>query len=453
MRRKPEVNVLIDDQHTQTSLSNFRLRPNYLKIRMKGPQRNVRNDIEKIETALKHPVSPLVLDLYNIALTVFMADIQTFKKETIGVRNFKILISVSDVNKWNIVKEHLEATLNTLTGDNFVFHFVRGQSEYQRTQKRLAQDRQQVVSLLSGGLDSLAGAKYLFDKGFRPIFVSHYASTIVAGVQRTLMNSLRNMHGSISHYQIYAKGIMGTELGTQKEYSQPSRSFLFLSIATIFAIELGIKKIFMFENGVIALNVPLTPSRIYLNTRTAHPVFIKMFNELLDLLFQMDLKVENPFYDLTKGEVVQLLNKPKYKELVKYSSSCFRISRLRWMGVKIGQVKHCGYCYPCVLRRFAIDHAGLWNFDGKYHEDIFGDFSAIPDEGRTLLLELLDFGRTLESCQTYEDVLQKYWAFYIGEQTDPIPFIDTYRRHIQQMKSCLSRRASSSLKARIRQYI
>ena len=445
------MNVVVEDRYTLRSLSSFRLQTDYLKIRLKGARRNVRNDLEKIEATLDHDVSPLVLDLYNIALTVFMADIQTFKEDVIGVRNFRILVAVSDLNRWNAVKDHLEATLNTLTGDNFVFHFVQGRRC--RMQKYLTEDMEQVVSLFSGGLDSLAGAKWILDKGLKPIFVSHYASTIVAGVQNTLMKRLRNLCGDLPHHQVYAKGIRGTVLGKQKEYSQLSRSFLYLSIAALFALELGIRQIFMFENGVIALNVPLTPSRIYLNTRTAHPVFVKMFNKLLSDLFRADLSVTNPFLHLTKGEVVELLNEPSFRKLLKHSSSCFRISRLRWMGVKIGRVKHCGFCYPCALRRFAIDHAGLWNYDGKYHRDIFGDFSSIPDEGRTLILELLDFGRSLESCKTYDDVLQQHWAFYVDEQTDPIPFINTYRRHVQQMKECFVRRASPSLKARIRQYL
>ena len=56
------------------------------------------------------------------------------------------------------------------------------------------------------------------------------------------------------------------------------------------------------ENGLIALNVPLDPLRLgALSTRTTHPFYIARWNELLSLL-EVPGRVENPYWNQTKGE-------------------------------------------------------------------------------------------------------------------------------------------------------
>jgi len=97
------------------------------------------------------------------------------------------------------------------------------------------------------------------------------------------------------------------------------------------------------------------------------------------------------------------------------------------------------------LRRTAIHYAGLWDKDARYAFDILAEYKDIPEEGKKLLFETLDFGYRLEQCKTDDDVLMEFPQFLV-ENFDPAPFIEMYRRHASQTKEFLKQRASESLK-------
>ena len=69
---------------------------------------------------------------------------------------------------------------------------------------------------------------------------------------------------------------------TENEKSQRSRSFLFITIALLAMSGMkNCKKLFMPENGLIALNVPLDSLRIGSHsTRTTHPYYLTLWNEI-----------------------------------------------------------------------------------------------------------------------------------------------------------------------------
>lgn len=298
---------------------------------------------------------------------------------------------------------------------------------------------------LSGGLDSLAGVKWALDRKHRPILISHPAMSLVSWAQKDLVTSLNQiMADKLEWYQIRATPKPGMELES-KEYTQRSRSFLYLTLGAMFAVHLGIRRIYIFENGIIAMNIPLTQSRIYNNTRTVHPKFLFMYQELLNSLFGSGIEVENPFQHMTKGEVVKVLDADGYRELVKTTISCSEVSRLWHQGVKTRLRRHCGVCLPCVFRRFSMHYANLWDYDAKYVNDIVGEFSKLPEEGRTMLFEIMDFARRLEACATVEDATHEIPEFYI-EGVDPAPLVEMTKRHLVQVKECLAQRGSSSLK-------
>jgi hypothetical protein len=273
----PSINVLVTDNEADEQLSNFLLEPSCLKIRFAGPDANVNDDLQNIEQLVGHELHPLVLDFYKIALSVYIADLQKKKKSKTYCRTISILIAVSDTGKWNSLKQKLEGTLRFLSGDNFKFYFVK--SEKQTAPFKFEERDKRVVSLFSGGLDSLAGAKWLFDQKLEPVLVAHGGRNNMLKVQSALVDKLGQIAGKkLLFGQISARARLGKKLYS-KEYSEPCRSFLYLNLGLVFALELGIKKLFVFENGTLALNVPISQSRIYLNTRTTHPVFMEDYKK------------------------------------------------------------------------------------------------------------------------------------------------------------------------------
>ena len=109
------------------------------------------------------------------------------------------------------------------------------------------------------------------------------------------------------------------------------------------------------ENGLIALNVPLDPLRLGSNsTRTTHPYYMARWNDLLTEL-GIEGRVENPYWDKTKGEMAAgCLNAALLAKLAPDSLSCSSPTKGRWQGLGI---EHCGYCLPCLIRRAALESA------------------------------------------------------------------------------------------------
>jgi len=445
-RGKPPVNVLVLDRYTKQSKGAYSLR-DPLTLSLSGKRSNLLNDLELIEQELKSEVHPTILDLYNIALVVYVWDLQTYRTG-VGPRYSSILMSVSDKPKWDNAKSHLEATLRFLTGDTFNFHFVQGKAP--RAEFEFQEKSENCVALLSGGLDSLAGVKWMMDGALKPVLVSHPGMGLISDAQTRLVTSLRTIAGEqLPWHQIRATAKPGRELAS-KEYTQFSRSFLYLTLGAIFALHLGVEQEFAFENGVLGLNIPLTQSRIYSNTRTAHPQFLAMYQGLLNLLFDRSVIVENPFMVMTKGEVVKLLNSDGFRDLIKTTISCPNVTRLRWKGVQVGRTRHCGVCFPCVVRRAAVHYSDLWNYDASYETDITSEYADIPEEGRRMVFEMTDFGRQIKRLASVDEALYEFPQLYTGEIVDPRELFDMVKRHVVQFEDFLVQRCHGSLSRSLR---
>src|SRR5439155_12541332 len=116
----------------------------------------------------------------------------------------------------------------------------------------------------------------------------------------------------------------GLVRGVPSENSTRGRSFLFFALG-IFA-GTGLGRPFTLrapENGLIALNVPLDPLRLgALSTRTTHPFYMARWNDLLATL-GIQGRVENPYWDKTKGEMIAACsNGDLLHRLIANSLSC-----------------------------------------------------------------------------------------------------------------------------------
>ncbi|TIQ75319.1 MAG: hypothetical protein E5X64_38665, partial [Mesorhizobium sp.] len=133
--------------------------------------------------------------------------------------------------------------------------------------------------------------------------------------------------------------------GSAGENTTRGRSFLFFALG-VFAGS-GLDDPFTLkvpENGLIAVNVPLDPLRLgALSTRTTHPFYIARWNDVL---------IENPYWDMTKGEMVAACaDGALLRRLTSTSLSCAAPTKGRWQGLG---TQHCGYCLPCLIRRASL---------------------------------------------------------------------------------------------------
>jgi hypothetical protein len=211
------------------------------------------------------------------------------------------------------------------------------------------------LALFSGGLDSLIGAIDALEAGRTPLFISHAGDGATSEAQTTLFAALKADYAprAFDRLRLWMNFPNGLVEDTAGENTTRGRSFLFFAIG-VFA-GTGIQDAAFLrvpENGLIALNVPLDPLRLgALSTRTTHPFYIARWNEALALL-GIHVRIQNPYWDKTKGEMVHgCANRALLSRLASVSISCSSPSKGRWQGLG---TQHCGYCLPCLIRRAAL---------------------------------------------------------------------------------------------------
>lgn len=273
-------------------------------------------------------------------------------------------IPVVHSDSWNQNRDTLNKAISFLTGDVWNISFRELECSLIRPKRhryRLLLDdaTPEIVSLFSGGLDSLIGAIDLLESRPHAIikFVGHYDPDVGGpkSDQNSLMEELRgNYRNRIKFVQIRAG-----QTPSGDEVSFRSRSILFIGLGIYVASAAGEGiELLMPENGTIALNVPLTPSRRgSCSTRTAHPFFLKTINQVLEGVGILSRGV-NPFEFKTKGECVeQCRNKRLLERILTNSVSCAKPHHRRtWIR---RSARQCGRCMPCIYRRAALHKIGL----------------------------------------------------------------------------------------------
>jgi 7-cyano-7-deazaguanine synthase in queuosine biosynthesis len=341
---------------------------------------NVAFKPEAFARNLGAPLDGTGLDLCEIAAYVYMGDKAVsrggYEKWT---RNLSYLIAVRDPELWNSVGEILTNTIATLSGDNVQFKFVpkakSKQSEASSVNvERLDFPESDCSCLFSGGLDSFAGAAHLIQEGRRPLFASHYVGGALGQVQARLMGAIQNEFGKeFHHFQYRVTSRMNKNTPhkyVRQESSHRARSFLFMSFAAVAAASHGLSDIFICENGVLSLNVPISDARKgSRSTRHAHPLYLYHFNQLVNALYGRQFNVQNPFSLWTKGQEVELLRTTKLYPLIKDTVTCWGYPN---QTLRYPDSNHCGYCLPCIVRRVSMIAAGMEPYDDQYVVDVFG---------------------------------------------------------------------------------
>ena len=302
------------------------------------------------------------IDLLIFAAHVQAADIlipRDTESQNSWTREIRLVVPVSDITKWHKAASVLTRTLNFLTGDIWTINFRPRPTDLPILAPtgtlQLTGVRFDCISLFSGGLDSLIGAFDLLQNGKIPLLISHASEDSVSDAQQTCFDALKSHYAQNEFDRLRVWMSFPGVRARNKEHEKTTRgrSFLFFTLGVLAGT--GFNKHFVLrvpENGLIALNIPLDQLRLGSHsTRTTHPFYIARWNEILDLL-QIDGHIENPYWDKTKGEMIDsCINKPILRQLLPSSLSCSSPSKGRYRGYG---VQHCGYCIPCLIRRAAI---------------------------------------------------------------------------------------------------
>lgn len=317
------------------------------------------------------------IDLFYISLMVFYADRKVLRRvqPDAWTRCITVYMPVLSLDKWNANKQLLESMLDFLTGDHWQFIFrERTLNKYETLRKDVIQKSKKKLSatefcMLSGGLDSFIGATNLLASGHKPIFVGNYNGGKGVSVYQKKVIDLLCTHFEYEKdrfYQFYAAPKSG------KEDTTRSRSLMFFAHAILLASGMGNSvTLYVPENGVISLNIPLTIHRLgSLSTRTTHPHFMGMLRQLLANM-GLPIAIVNPYQFKTKGEMVNECLDPQFlKNNVKWTMSCSHPDLGRYSGDS--EPSHCGCCLPCTIRRAALKLAGITD-TSKYRDKEYKD--------------------------------------------------------------------------------
>jgi hypothetical protein len=163
------------------------------------------------------------------------------------------------------------------------------------------------------------------------------------------------------------------------EITLRARSLLFVALGVFVASAAGSGvPLLIPENGAIALNVPLTPSRRgSCSTRTAHPFYLSSLSAALSRV-GLQTPFLTPLENKTKGETVsQCLNSTVLEATARLSVSCAKRGHRRHFTRRTAG--SCGRCMPCIYRRAAL-HQLDWD-DEVYGDDICLGEVNLTDNG------------------------------------------------------------------------
>ncbi len=333
---------------------------------------NLIGDNKKLNYGIGHTLDDLMklgifpsevgVDLFVFAAHVWAADThisRSTESQDSWTREIRVVVPVSHPEKWNAASSTLKRALDFLTGDLWTINFRPRPTHLSKVAPTDSSQPRKIpfdsIALFSGGLDSLIGAIDLLERGGNPFLISHAGEAATSNAQQKCFDALKIHYteSQLDRLRVWMSFPGVPVRGNELEKSTRSRSFLFFTLGILAGT--GFNAPFVLrapENGLIALNIPLDPLRLGSHsTRTMHPFYTARWNEVLEIL-GISGKIENPFWNKTKGEIVEACaDKTLLQRLVPISLSCSSPTKERWRGKS---VQHCGYCLPCLIRRAAL---------------------------------------------------------------------------------------------------
>lgn len=329
-----------------------------------------RGQVSTVGTGLLRDVSRARLapgtrawDFLTLALAVNAADLAVERAHSPDgwTRTIHLQVALHEPAPFRAIGEKIAEALRFLTGDFWRLQFVEGGEPPPRSTNARRFDAD-CVSLLSGGLDSLVGAIDLTAHGKHPLFVSQMAKGD-SGTQRLYARRVgaEDRHLQWNHN---VRVVHNTERSTR------GRSIVFFAFAALAADAIHQEtaertEVYVPENGLISLNVPLNAGRMgTLSTKTTHPMFMTRLQGVWDELGIPGV-LYRPYAYMTKGEMLAACEDQNLLvELASRSTSCGRFGHYGYT--------HCGRCVPCMVRRASFLRAGLVDGTPQY---IYDDLS------------------------------------------------------------------------------
>jgi 7-cyano-7-deazaguanine synthase in queuosine biosynthesis len=353
-----EFSVVVDDCATAS-------RPGARSVRFRQTQHGAKNfnfNVGRLAAGLPVLLDDRHLDWAHLMGSLFAADLACQRSiDTEWTRDIELHVALREPAYWEQHRIRLELLFSRLTYDRLTLRLHEDHSPppppRQRTTPFAAVD---CIALFSGGMDSFVGAVELAASGRVPFFASHVAGGPTRAAQQRLQPVVAALATASEFQSISAQRAAGFG---DVEGSQRSRTLLFVGCAAVVASSLGLSEIFLNENGVMAVHLPLTEARVgSLSTRTAAPSVLDEMSALISDALAAQMTVSNILIQDTKPDVVRRAQRLNCEAALPDTLSCWSVGHTG---------RHCGYCAPCMMRRIscAVNSAP----DAQYEHDVFAD--------------------------------------------------------------------------------
>ena len=333
-----------------------------------------------LASSIGHLLPSDVADLLDVSAAVYISD-RLAPRHMAGDlrspgdrwhRRIHVVVPVRNPELWcrRDVVACLENLLSFLTDDVWRFEFVPRTCNLRpaEAQARLfhSNAREAAVTLLSGGLDSLFGLSTLLESGqsaaIVPVTVitneriQRAVTSILEAIQDSPASAVPQVMPTRLHIEISGVGRPRND----RESTQRARAMLFLASGVGVAVLAGTDHLWVCENGVGAVGLPLSADHLGArSTRAMHPKTLYLMSRLAGLLLDRPISIENLGLFATKGELAQAFAAGPFKAAAHHALSCDRASYLR-------HGEACGKCSSCVLRRVALISTNLFDLaDGR----------------------------------------------------------------------------------------
>lgn len=371
-------------------------------------------------------------DWLNLLSWIFAADMICDRGEgdLDWSRSINLFVPVRDPDHWSGLAASLQDVFGALTDDRLRLNFVQELDPEDPPRTRKKQFSQvQGVALLSGGMDSFVGALELVNAMKQPfLFASHSSSGAATQSQTSVRKVLRGISPDSEYPSFTAQKLQNFP---GNEQSQRSRSMFYMGAAATVAAAIGVDTVYLNENGVLALHLPMSEARIgSYSTRTASPQVLDDMEALASAALETPIKFRNVLLGMTKPEVAELGASLGQVAALKDTISCWSAGRTR---------RHCGYCAPCIMRRISCELHGIP--DAAYDHDIFTDEALLETNPRAKdnLVHLGGLISDFRQLDDFELELEYVEIFSGGSQIAGAEVLELHKRWVRQAHTVLSK--------------
>jgi hypothetical protein len=314
----------------------------------------------------------LVADLIDVSAAAFVSD-RLAKRELPGDprpvhdrwhRRIHVVIPVRYPHQWRRAEivECLVRLLAFVTDDRWTFEFrdrlhVPRQSEAQAS--FFGQPSHPVaVVLQSDGLDSLAG---LIDRLSAVDVATVIPVTVITnrrvysatqGMIKELGKAVSPAGPLLQPARLHINIPRGGRPRDDREHSHRARAMLFLAAGVAAGVLADTDRLYVCENGIGAISLPMTPDHWGARTSKAmHPKTLSLFAKLASLMLDRPIEIQNIGLFATKGELVRTFGGDHFAA-ARRTVSCDRATYLE-------HGRACGKCTSCLLRRVALVAQGM----------------------------------------------------------------------------------------------